>query len=233
MNNPGHAVEEWRPVPTLQHIEASSLGRIRYVGPKRQKIDAGHVFPQRSDREGYKLTNVPVFEEGGRVAYKTFKVHRLVALAFHGPEPLSDERIVVGHLDDDPGNNSPKNLRWMTNRENCNAPGCKAKQREARRGENHPFYGRQHSPEARAKMREANRGENNPFHGRQHSRDTRAKIGEKMREAAARRRLRAATTTTAVEPIFSRETVAAISGPADTTTLEIGFHRLPGNAAHA
>lgn len=37
----------------------------------------------------------------------------------------------------------------------------------------------------------------------------------------------------AVEPIFSRETVAAISGHPDTETLEIGFHRLPGNAAHA
>jgi len=37
----------------------------------------------------------------------------------------------------------------------------------------------------------------------------------------------------AVEPIFARETVAATSGPADPTTLEIGLHRVPGNAAHA
>lgn len=37
----------------------------------------------------------------------------------------------------------------------------------------------------------------------------------------------------AVEPIFARETGAATSGPADATTLEIGFHRLSGNAAHA
>lgn len=37
----------------------------------------------------------------------------------------------------------------------------------------------------------------------------------------------------AVEPIFSRETVAATSDHPDPETLEIGFHRLPGNAAHA
>lgn len=37
----------------------------------------------------------------------------------------------------------------------------------------------------------------------------------------------------AVEPIFSRETVAATSGHPDPETLEIGAHRIPGNAAHA
>lgn len=37
----------------------------------------------------------------------------------------------------------------------------------------------------------------------------------------------------AVEGIFAREEVKAISGPADTQTLEIGADRLPGNADYA
>lgn len=201
-------------MPTLQHIEASTQGRIRYVGPKRQKITTGHVFPQRSNREGYKLTNVPIFEDAGRGVYKARQVHRLVALAFYGLPPQSDEMIVVGHLDDDPGNNAPENLRWMTQRENCNAPGFIAKRR--------------------AWMRENRLGANNPFYGRQHTQETRAKMSAALREAAARRRLQAVpTTTAAVAPIFSRVSVAATSGPANTFAREIRVDGMAGNDHHA
>lgn len=183
-------------MPTLQQIEASSLGRIRYVGPKRRKIDTGHVFPQSNGTGGYRQSGVLIAQSDGRAVYKALRVHRLVALAFHGLPPLSDERIVVGHLDDDPGNNRSDNLRWMTQAENCNAPGCIAKlrAREARRGEEHPFFGRQHSPETRAKMSASRRGENHPMFGRQHSPETRAKMSAALREAAARRRLQSVPT---------------------------------------
>lgn len=183
----------------LQHIEASSLGRIRYVGPKRQKIDTGHIIPQQIGNDDYRLVTIPALGDAPR--RKTLKVHRLVALAFHGLPPLSDKRIVVGHLDDDPGNNRPQNLRWMTQAKNCNAPGFIAKQR-ARSGEKNPFYGRQHSAETRAKISEAKRGtrhtrearekmsgENHWMFGRQHSPETRARISAAKREGAARRRL--------------------------------------------
>ncbi|MFN3832110.1 MAG: HNH endonuclease [Allorhizobium sp.] len=130
------------------------------------------MFPQHCGINGYKQSGVLVTHGDGRMVYKTMRVHRLIALAFHGLPPLSNQQIVVGHLDDDPGNNRPDNLRWMTQSENCNAPGWLEKQRarEARRGENHPFYGRQHSPETRAKMSAG------------------------QREAAARRRLQAGQT---------------------------------------
>lgn len=233
LNSPGHAVEEWRTVPTLQHIEASSLGRVRYVGPKRRKIDTGHVFPQRNDKDGYKLTNVPVFADGASAHYKPIQVHRLVTLAFHGLPPEWAE--LVEHRDDCKANNTPDNLFWSTHKANLNRPDFIAKQRARR----HPpevrakisaaQRARLQTPEARAKQSAAKRGENHPMFGRQHSPETRAKISA----AAARRRLQAATTRTAVEPIFSRETVAATSGPGGPQTLEIGVHRLPGNAAHA
>ncbi len=186
MNSPGHEVEEWRPVPTLQHIEASSLGRIRYVGPKRQKIGAGHVYPQRSNENGYKVADVPCLDSGGRTTYRTMKAHRLVAMAFHGPEPLSNRRMVVGHLDDDRTNNRPDNLRWMTQRDNLNAPGCKAKLRA-----------KTFSAETRALLSASKRGENHPMFGRHHSLETRARISAAKREGAARRRLEKLATTEA------------------------------------
>ncbi|MCZ8180243.1 MAG: HNH endonuclease [Rhizobium sp.] len=171
LNNPGHEVEEWRPVPTLQHIEASSLGRIRYVGPKRRRIDTGHILAQRTNKHGYKMANVPVFEEGGRVAYKTRQIHRLVTLAFHGLAPEWAE--LVEHRDDCKTNNVPDNLFWSTHKANLNRPGFIAKQRAAKRGANHPFYGKPRSPE------------------------TRARISAAKREAAARRRLEKLATTEA------------------------------------
>lgn len=175
-DNPGQEVEEWRPVPTLQHIEASSLGRVRYVGPNVRKTKTGHVLPQRSDDKGYKNVNVPCLDGDGPATRRTMKVHRLVSMAFHGPEPLSNQRMVVGHLDDDPANNRPDNLRWMTQRDNLNAPGYRAKQRA-----------KTFSPETRAKLSAMKRGENHPRYGKKCSPETRARISATKREASARR----------------------------------------------
>ncbi len=144
-------------MPTLPHIEASSLGRIRYVGPPRRRMQQGHVIPQQRSPLGYLGINIPILGDGPARS-KRYKVHRLVALAFHGLPQLSNERIVVGHLDDDPGNNRPENLKWMTQRENCNAPGCKAKQLRNNGGPNSPRFGKKHSAETRAKMSAAAMG---------------------------------------------------------------------------
>jgi hypothetical protein len=43
-------------------------------------------------------------------------VHRIVATAFHGPEPSKDH--VVDHIDTNRRNNRPENLRWVTKLEN-------------------------------------------------------------------------------------------------------------------
>ena len=44
------------------------------------------------------------------------KVHRIVATAFHGPQPT--EHHVVDHIDTNRRNNRPENLRWVTRLEN-------------------------------------------------------------------------------------------------------------------
>jgi hypothetical protein len=182
LNNPGHEVEEWRPVPTLQHIEASSLGRIRYVGPKRRKIDTGHVFPQSKGSGGYKQVGVPLLD--GPRHSKTMSVHRLVALAFHGLPP--DWAELVEHRDDCKTNNSPDNLFWSTHKANLNRPDFIAKQRAHKR-----------SAEVRAKISAKMSGKNHPFYGKQRPPETRTRIGANMRAAAARRRLEKLATTEA------------------------------------
>jgi len=51
---------------------------------------------------------------------KTYKVHRLVCEAFHGPAP---EGAVCMHVNEDYRDNRASNLRWGTQKENLNAPG--------------------------------------------------------------------------------------------------------------
>lgn len=64
-----------------------------------------------------------------------YKVHRLVCEAFNGPPPFVE--AVCMHLDENPRNNRPENLKWGTQKENLNAPGfieyCKG-----RTGQNSP-----------------------------------------------------------------------------------------------
>ena len=48
---------------------------------------------------------------------KTFKVHRLICEAFHGPSP-SKEEIFVDHIDGNPSNNKASNLRWVSSARN-------------------------------------------------------------------------------------------------------------------
>lgn len=66
---------------------------------------------------------------------KTYKVHRLVAEAFLGPQPF--DGAVVMHLNEVGTDNRVENLKWGTQKENLNAPGfisyCKS-----RTGENSP-----------------------------------------------------------------------------------------------
>lgn len=47
-----------------------------------------------------------------------FKLHHLVALAFHGPPPAEMAKPVVHHKDSDPRNNHADNLEWLSQAEN-------------------------------------------------------------------------------------------------------------------
>jgi hypothetical protein len=122
--------EVWRPIPSLPEYLASSDGRVMRV-PYLQNLPKGGVRCYGGD---------PVAGQWDGKRYilvysgKTYKVHRLICEAFHGPAPHG---YVCMHLDENARNNKPNNLRWGTQKENLNAPGfiayCKS-----RTGENHP-----------------------------------------------------------------------------------------------
>jgi len=70
---------------------------------RRRKLDQVWTFGTLNRHSGY-------FEINGHV------VHRIVAAAFHGPQPSTDH--VVDHIDTNRQNNRPDNLRWVTRLDN-------------------------------------------------------------------------------------------------------------------
>ena len=99
--------EIWRPIPGTDGIyEASDLGRIRSIWVLRP----WKSIP-RNDRTQRRAV-INILQDGES---KSFYVHRLVALAFHGPCPPGKQ---VNHKDGNALNNSPDNLEYVTPSEN-------------------------------------------------------------------------------------------------------------------
>ncbi len=102
---------DWRPIPDTCY-EASSTGLIRSLSHRVTMPDGrsvpykGRILKPQLDRLDYAIVNIH-----GRMR----TVHSLVALAFHGPRP---EGLEVRHLNGDPTDNRPENLRYGTHAEN-------------------------------------------------------------------------------------------------------------------
>lgn len=123
--------EVWKDVPSCAEIQASSLGRVM-LKPTTAVTPLGGIraytgkptfgFEEKTStaREGSAKRRIIRVNRLG----KTFKVHRLVCEAFHGLAPFKG--AIVLHLDEDPSNNRPENLRWGTRKENQNFPAAKA-----------------------------------------------------------------------------------------------------------
>ena len=125
-------MEEWRAVPALPGLLASSSGRIM-VAPYSTSLGGG--------RRGFRQYGGHPW--GGtwdgarficRFRGKSYKVARLVCAAFHGAAPA---RAVCMHLNEDARDNRPANLAWGTQKQNLNFPGFLAYCRN-RTGENNP-----------------------------------------------------------------------------------------------
>lgn len=135
--------EEWRVVPSVPEISASSLGRI-LVAPCVRPMPSGGVriyTPKPSIGYEEKIaTGRPGIPKRriirvGRLK-RTFKIAQLVCEAFHGPKPFL--KAVTIHRDEDPSNNAPSNLKWGTQKENLNMPKYKEWQQTIRVGDNSP-----------------------------------------------------------------------------------------------
>jgi HNH endonuclease/NUMOD4 motif len=97
--------EEWRPVTEPDFADrymVSNRGRVA-------KILRGSV------NKGTEYVTIILAKKG--VAYKSFRIHQLVARAFNGEQP---EETIVNHKDCDKGHNEPENLEYITQKENVN-----------------------------------------------------------------------------------------------------------------
>ncbi|MEX5728567.1 hypothetical protein Ga0609869_001920 [Rhodovulum iodosum] len=111
--------EIWRDVPSVPGILVSSEGRVM-VTPYRYPMPGGGVRPY-GGQPYFGVWNKTDGRFCVQVKRKTYKVHRLVAEAFHGPPPF--DGAIVMHLDENAANNRADNLKWGTQKENLNAPG--------------------------------------------------------------------------------------------------------------
>lgn len=108
----GSGPREWRTIPGYEgYYEVSSDGQVRSLtypsryGFRRRKTP--HMLVQRLNKAGYYDL---------RLSKKTFKVHRLVLMAFAGPCPLDHEGAHNNGISTD---NRIENLRWATKVENA------------------------------------------------------------------------------------------------------------------
>jgi len=103
------------PVSPNDDYRAGSDGKIysrtKYKGFGRKEYVDWYSLVGHNTAKGY--LSVSLSHNNHRV---TKNVHRLVCMAFHGmPNPPT---LQTRHLDGNPGNNVPQNLRWGTQAEN-------------------------------------------------------------------------------------------------------------------
>jgi hypothetical protein len=83
--------------------ENGAVLRRSRAGKRKRPLDEKWTFGRPCAHSGYMVVSEHV-------------VHRIVATAFHGPQPTKDH--VVDHIDTNRRNNRPENLRWVTRLEN-------------------------------------------------------------------------------------------------------------------
>lgn len=103
--------EEWRDIKGYEGLyQVSNLGRVkslRYKRGEQEKILDGWI-----SKEGYR--KVSFYKDNKR---KDYLVHRLVAESFI---PNPNNKPFIDHIDTNRTNNKIDNLRWATQKENCN-----------------------------------------------------------------------------------------------------------------
>ena len=130
--------EEWRVIPSVPGLLASSHGRIWCEPVIVQMPRGGEATKHFKPWPGAWQRGTG--QQGGRFSIffrgKTYKVARLICEAFHGGPP--NKRSVCMHLNEDTRDNRASNLAWGTQKENLNAPGFIAYCRK-RVGDENPY----------------------------------------------------------------------------------------------
>lgn len=111
--------EIWRDIPNYEGIyQASNLGRVRsfdkVIAQKNNStaIKKGRILKPSTSHSGYYQLVL-----SKQLIRKSYKVHRLIWLAFYGSIP---EGYEVNHINEIKTDNRLENLNLMTHKENCN-----------------------------------------------------------------------------------------------------------------
>lgn len=105
-------LENWKDVVGYENYQISNLGNVRslnYRGTGKEKI-----LRPGLNSNGY--CHVSLWKDKTK---KVMNVHRLVALSFI---PNPENKPCIDHINGDRSDNREENLRWCTNKENCNFP---------------------------------------------------------------------------------------------------------------
>lgn len=111
-------MEIWKKIQGHPFYEASSNGRIRSIDRKvirggREMSVRGRILSPGIGKKGHRYVNLQM---NGSI--KTEYIHRLIAISFIGEQP--HDKPIVAHINGDPSDNRPSNLRWSTHLENSN-----------------------------------------------------------------------------------------------------------------
>lgn len=148
-------LEEWRAVVGYEGLyEVSNMGQVKAL--ERRVMNNGGL--QRKHERilkahyGQNHHGMVILCKDGKT--KPHLVHRLVAMAFI---PNPDNKPCIDHIDTDFQNNHVDNLKWCTQKENCNNPLTRQHGSEAKIG--HPYWRTKPlSEETREKISKANKG---------------------------------------------------------------------------
>jgi hypothetical protein len=105
MNAITRVFEETVVAPVNRNYAVSESGRVGRIG------NYGWLQPCRLKRGGYLAVNLWSKNRG-----RTWPLHQLVCIAFHGPRP--SPKHDAAHIDGNKANNHWSNLRWATRAEN-------------------------------------------------------------------------------------------------------------------
>lgn len=118
-----------------------SVDRVIHLSNGQSRFVPGKTKVLRKNNQGYSV--VGLYDKDRQ---KAALVHRLVATA-HIPNP--EGKPCIDHIDGNRTNNNVDNLRWCTQKENCENPITLNRFREkVKRGEEHHCYGKPRPKEA-------------------------------------------------------------------------------------
>ena len=104
-------IEIWKPVYGFEsQYQVSNLGRVKSLGNNFSRKEK--ILKNIDRLNGYSTVKMSI-----NTPQKTYRIHRLVAIAFLGLDP-NQNKLVVDHIDNNKTNDLIENLQILTPKEN-------------------------------------------------------------------------------------------------------------------